>query len=472
MHVRDHRDVLQEVQAGSRGAAEPVLLVPDPPEGRELLDDLDEVHALQRAERVRSLRDLVPLVDGDGGAGHRHRDDLVREDREVVRSHDHGFELFGEGPPRDHGGLREVVLVGRDDEPVGDLPDAVAGAADPLDEAGHLPRGVVLEDEVRGPHVDPELEGGRADQPLQDPRLEVVLHLDPDVLRQGAVVDAEGRVREPRVRAGREELRGVPRVHEEERRAVGVDQLVALPDRRGLDVLQVELLRDVLVLLGGDRDLHVDPDPLRDRDLDHLDLAADAAEEPRDLLRTTDGRGEADPLHVSSDELDEPLQTHGELRAPVVPRELVDLVHDDPLQGPELVTDVAPREQDLERLRGRDQDVRGMAGDLRPLLRRGVPVADRDLEPELLAEERHPTEHVPVQRPERGDVQAAHGLGLLREDPVEDREDRGFRLPNPRGRDHQDALPRQDAGDRSALGLRELVEPELRERVDDPRIKT
>ena len=170
-------------------------------------------------------------------------------------------------------------------------------------------------------------------------------------------------------------------------------------------------------------------------------------------------------------EVDEPLEGDGELRAPVVPRQLVDLVDDDPPKGPELIPHAPAREEDLERLRGRDQDVRGVAGLLRPLLRGGVPMADRDADTELLPEERHPPEHVAVQGPERRDVQAAHGLRLLGEDLVEDWEDRRFRLPDPRRGDDKDALPGHDSRHGEALGLGKLVEPELPERVENRGMK-
>ena len=178
----------------------------------------------------------------------------------------------------------QVVLVRGDNEDIRDLSDPMARPPDPLDEPGDFAGGVVLQHEVRGPDVDAELEGGRADQSLQHARLEVVLHLDPDFLREGPMVDAEAHIREPCPHPRGEEFRGVPRVDEEQRGVVGVDHLFAPPDRCGLDLLEVELLRDLLVVHRGHGELDVNPHPLRDRDLDHLDLPPNPAEECRDLL--------------------------------------------------------------------------------------------------------------------------------------------------------------------------------------------
>src|SRR4030065_655266 len=118
---------------------------------RELPEGPAPPHGVEEAARVEE-----PLRDGGGH-------DLVREDGPVVRSDDEGFDLPREGAPGDRARLREVVLVRRQDEAVGDLADPVAGPPDPLDEARDLPGAVVLEDEVRRPDVDPELEGGRRD---------------------------------------------------------------------------------------------------------------------------------------------------------------------------------------------------------------------------------------------------------------------------------------------------------------------
>src|SRR5213594_5134850 len=115
-----------------------------------------------------------------------------------------------------------------------------------------------------------------------------------------------------------------------------------------------------------------------------------------------------------SQEVDEPLQAHRELSPAVVARQLVNLVDDEPPQRPELIADMAAGEQDLERLRGRDEDVRRVAGLLGPLLRGRVPVADGDANAELLAEERHSAEHVSIQGSQRSDVQTADRLRLLR----------------------------------------------------------
>src|SRR5438046_1041916 len=156
-----------------------------------------------------------------------------------------------------------------------------------------------------------------------------------------------------------------------------------------------------------------------------------------------------------------------ELGPPFVGGELVDLVDHDPTDGLQMLPQPAAGEQDLERLRRRDEHVRRVAGDRGPLLRRRVSMSDVDTDPEALREEGHPAEHVAVEGPQRRAVQDARRLRLLPDHVLEERQERRLRLPDA-GRGHQeDVRPRQDPGDRLDLRLREFVDPQGLDRVED-----
>src|SRR3989475_497333 len=144
LHVRDHRDVLEEVWKGVRTPTEAPIPGPEDPEARELGDDLVEVRPLQFPERPAPTHGLVGLVERGETFGHDEGDELVREDRPVVFPDDEILDLLREAPTGDRARLRDVVLVGRQDHAVGDFADPVARSSDPLDEARDLAWGVVL----------------------------------------------------------------------------------------------------------------------------------------------------------------------------------------------------------------------------------------------------------------------------------------------------------------------------------------
>ncbi len=87
----------------------------------------------------------------------------------------------------------------REEDARADLAHLVAGATDALESARHARRGLDLDDEVDGAHVDPELERRRRDDAAQAPRLEVVFDLGALLLAHRAVV----RPREDRRSAAR-----------------------------------------------------------------------------------------------------------------------------------------------------------------------------------------------------------------------------------------------------------------------------
>src|SRR2546427_143073 len=144
LHIRNHRDVLEEVRQGLGAPAESAVPGPEEPELAELRDDLVEVHALQVAKRPTPTHRRVCRVERSEPLRHRDGNELVREDGAVVLPDHEVLELFGQGPPGNRRRLRDILLGGREDHAVPGLADPVTGATDPLDEEGDFSRGVVL----------------------------------------------------------------------------------------------------------------------------------------------------------------------------------------------------------------------------------------------------------------------------------------------------------------------------------------
>ena len=96
----------------------------------------------------------VPLVEG------RHRDQVLGEHVERVLRDHRLLDPPLAHPPGDHRALEQVGAELGEDAALGDLTEAVAGATDPLQAAGHRLRRLDLHDEVDCAHVDAELQGG------------------------------------------------------------------------------------------------------------------------------------------------------------------------------------------------------------------------------------------------------------------------------------------------------------------------
>ena len=140
-----------------------------------------------------------PVVHG----GHRH--ELLRGHVERVAGVAGGLDAAVQHPLDDDGRLEEVGPVLREDLAPARLAHLVAGPADPLQAPGDRPGRLDLHDEVDGPHVDAQLEGGGRHQAPQRAPLQLVL----------------------------DEEAPLPR----ERPVMGLDQLVALLRRGGADGL-------------------------------------------------------------------------------------------------------------------------------------------------------------------------------------------------------------------------------------------
>ena len=169
-----------------------------------------------------------------------------------------------------------------------------------------------------------------------------------------------------------------------------------------------------------------------DRDLATL---ADPAEIPGDGLERSLGGAEADALDRTrsspssvvarrSAQALEALEAQREVGAALGPGDRVDLVDDHVLDAPEDLARLAGQ-QEVEALGGRDEDVRRVADEVAPLVRRGVagPRGDRDARRRvaqaggLVGDAREGGAEVALdvvgQRLERADVEDPDGAGLL-----------------------------------------------------------
>ena len=195
--LADHEDA-EEAAVGDRatarhgeplsaGAAGERVRVAIPDEARPQLGELvggvaarEQVEgrlvgrAGQRDEGGAAADGVEPLVDVEHlerGGG----DGLLREDVERVGRHRDRLDQAGAHPLGGDGRVHQVGPVLGVERAARDLADLVAGAADALQAARDRRRGLDLDDEVDGAHVDAELEARGRDDAAQPARLEVVL---------------------------------------------------------------------------------------------------------------------------------------------------------------------------------------------------------------------------------------------------------------------------------------------------------
>ena len=120
------------------------------------------VEGLGRGDQALDLVDL-PLVEGG------HRDQVLGEHVERVLGDDRLLDLPGPHPLGDDRALEQVGAELGEDAPSRDLPQRVPGAAHPLQAAADRLRRLDLDDQVDGPHVDPQLQRTRRHEARQLP---------------------------------------------------------------------------------------------------------------------------------------------------------------------------------------------------------------------------------------------------------------------------------------------------------------
>jgi len=322
----------------------------------------------------------------------------------------------------------------------------------------------------------PSSRGGRNE--AGDPaRLQVLLDLRPLLAGQRAVMGSGQLLLRQLVQPEREPLGEPAVVDEEDRRAVGTDELDERrvdrgPDRARLVALFAGFARLPHVL---DRDDDLEVELLGDSGVDELDrppsppgsggargsptgvvgFADDAStsDELPDLLERPLRRRQPDPLRRLCRERLEALDREREMRAALRSRDRVHLVQDQRVDAAQQLA-CARREQEEQRLRSGDQDVRRLTEHGRALLLRRVAGADGNAQ--LRAEPGERAAQVPldvvVERLERRDVEDAETPSRPGREAVDRREERRERLSRPGGRLDEDVPAGGDR--RPALLLR------------------
>ena len=480
-------------RAPSRGSDRPAGAVPDDPRpqlgelvGRvapgEHVEDVLELGARQVGERVRAANEVVELADLDLLVGH-DRDDLLCEDVERVARDLRLLDLAVPHRAGDDCRLEQVGAELREDPPLRDGVQLVAGPADALQPARDRLRRLDLDHQVDRAHVDPELERGRCDEAGDPAGLEILLDEDALLAGEAAVMGPGDLALGELVEAKREPLGEPPVVDEHDRRAVRLDELQQLgihrrPDRRDrvlrAAVGDLAFGEERVRQRGGraelteilDRDDHLQVELLARPGVDQLDRAP-TRDEPPDLLERPLGRREPDPLDPVLDEPLEPLDREREMDTALGAGDRVHLVEDQRLDAAEAFAG-GRREHEEERLGGRDQDVRRLLHELAALLGGGV--AGPDADPQARVEPGKRPAKVPldvvVERLERRDVEHAEPLPRARGQPIDGVEERGERLARPGRRLDQDVAARRDRRPaerlrRGCLGERSL-EPRSR----------
>ena len=235
------------------------------------------------------------------------RDDLLGEHVERVARDDRALDQPLAHAPRDDRALEQVGAELREDAALGDVADAVAGAADPLQPGGDRLGRLDLQHEVDRAHVDAELQRGGGDEARQLARLQLLLDDQPLLARERAVMGAGDGLVGELVEPQREPLGGAPVVDEDDRRPVLADLLEQLrvhrrPDRLAGRLLAREGVEVEVLLLRLDHllDRHVDleVERLARAGVDDRARPLRTDEEAPDLLQRVLRRRQADALDV------------------------------------------------------------------------------------------------------------------------------------------------------------------------------
>ena len=235
----------------------------------------------------------------------------------------------------------------------------------PLQQRRHARRRADLNDQIDLAHVDAQLHGRRGDHHAQLAAFEHALGFEPLLLRHAAVMRARERLSGALVDPERQPLAARASIHEHQHRARVVERFDdAVGNRR-----PHAALRQLPHVRNGH--IHRQIRALFDFRNDHGARLA-AGQVARGLLRRVHRGGKPHAAHVASAQRVQPRERQKQMRAPLGGQNRVQLVHDDRARGFQHVAAGQAREQQIQRLRRGDQDVRRMFDHFAPRLRVGV----------------------------------------------------------------------------------------------------
>ncbi len=305
------------------------------------------------------------------------RDDLLREDVERCIAQRDRVEEAVAHAAHERSALDELIAGEREHPALRRATEGVARATDALEQCRDRARRTELDHQIDGADVDAELERGRRDRALDLTVLELLLRGEAQDARHRAVVRHHVLLAEPLLEGRRCALDEPPRVDEQDRGAMLGDQL----GDPVIDPAELLVRRHGPELVVGDLDREIDLAAMSAvDDVRHGPPRPD--EQPRDRLDRLLRRRQPDPhRHAPADLGDEPvepLERDREVGAALVARHGVDLVDDHRAQLTERGAPLVRGQQDVQRLRRGDEDVRRALRHLRALARRRIARADAD----------------------------------------------------------------------------------------------
>ena len=294
--------------------------------------------------------------------GGRHRGDhLLRHHVQRLDRLPGPVEVSGPDGPHRRGALEQVVPRQRKEDALGRRSPPVSGASDPLEQRRERAGRADVADQVHVADIDPEFQRGGRHHDRHLAGLEPLLGGEADRPAEAAVVRGHAALAEPRGERVRDALHLAPGVDEHKRRAVPAD----VRGNAVVDFFPQPVGRDRPELLVHHFDAQVQRPPVPDVHDAARRCAAGLRTRPdqqaRDLLDRLLGGAQADALQAPPAERVQPLEGERQVRAPLVPGDRVDLVHDHGRGGGEQAAAALGGEQDVERLGGGDQDVRRTA---------------------------------------------------------------------------------------------------------------
>ena len=252
----------------------------------------------------------------------------------------------------------------------------MAGAPHALQERADSPRRTDLADQIDRPDVDPQLERRRRHHRAQIARLEPLLHLVAALLGQAAVMARHMLLADPLGQPMRHPLRQRPRVDEDQRRAVLLDQLPQTVVDAVPQVVRGNRRKRHVGRLHPELQLALVPQ-IENLAVQRRAGVVQTGQKRRDLIHRLLRRRKPDASRAALGDAIQPRQRERQMAAPLVAHHRVDFIHDHRLHRAQRLAAALRREHQVERLRRRDQNVRRTLHDRLPLRRRRVARAHR-----------------------------------------------------------------------------------------------